>query len=187
MPKLTDLTNVLVTTAPGDLLHIVDVSDPTDDPAGSSKKITVGNLISAVPNANKELLTVSSNGQTAFTLSVVPASDISFSLLLNGIEYAIEGTHYSRVGTALTWLDPDGLTLVTTDEFLAIFGSTGAASAVTSVFGRSGVVVAAVNDYDASEVNNDSGVTGATVKDALETNAAAIAALPDILQIQVFS
>ncbi len=41
--------------------------------------------------------------------------------------------------------------------------------AVSSVFGRTGAVVAVTDDYDASQVNNDSDVTGDTVKDALET------------------
>lgn len=40
---------------------------------------------------------------------------------------------------------------------------------VPTVFGRSGAVVAAASDYDASQVDNDSAVGGATVKDALET------------------
>lgn len=69
----------------------------------------------------------------------------------------------------------------------ALDGSTGAPQAVTistgltlnsgtgnltanvqSVHGRTGAVVAAVSDYDASQVDNDSGVTGSTVKDALD-------------------
>lgn len=40
---------------------------------------------------------------------------------------------------------------------------------VLSVFGRTGAVVAAASDYDASQVDNDSSVAGATVKDALDT------------------
>ena len=43
------------------------------------------------------------------------------------------------------------------------------AGAVASVFGRTGAIVAVASDYDASQVDNDSGVTGATVKDALDT------------------
>lgn len=39
---------------------------------------------------------------------------------------------------------------------------------VTSVFGRLGAVVAVLNDYAASLVDNDSSVSGATVKDALD-------------------
>lgn len=54
----------------------------------------------------------------------------------------------------------------------------GAAGApVASVFARIGAVVAAASDYDASQVDNDSGVAGAFVSDALDTNeATAIAA-----------
>jgi len=46
---------------------------------------------------------------------------------------------------------------------------TTAATGVSSVYSRAGNVVAAASDYDASEVDNDSGVTGAFVKDALDT------------------
>jgi len=48
----------------------------------------------------------------------------------------------------------------------------GGGGAVDSVFGRTGDVVALLNDYEASLVDNDSSVVGATVKDALETLAA---------------
>ena len=40
---------------------------------------------------------------------------------------------------------------------------------VTSVYARTGAVVAAASDYDASQVDNDSDVTGAFVDDALNT------------------
>ncbi|MGF1639787.1 MAG: hypothetical protein ACFCUO_02440, partial [Rhodospirillales bacterium] len=43
----------------------------------------------------------------------------------------------------------------------------GGTGAVASVFGRSGAVAAAVGDYRASQVANDSGVAGTTVRDAL--------------------
>lgn len=45
---------------------------------------------------------------------------------------------------------------------------------VDSVFGRTGAVAAAASDYDASQVDNDSGVSGATVADALDTLDASI-------------
>ena len=38
---------------------------------------------------------------------------------------------------------------------------------VYSVFGRTGAIVSAAGDYDASQIDNDSAVAGATVKDAL--------------------
>jgi hypothetical protein len=47
--------------------------------------------------------------------------------------------------------------------------------AVASVFGRTGVVAAAAGDYGASQVDNDSAVSGATVKNALETLNTALA------------
>jgi hypothetical protein len=49
--------------------------------------------------------------------------------------------------------------------------------AVTSVFGRVGAVVAMLNDYAASLVDNDSSVAGATVADALDTLAGLLAGL----------
>ena len=48
----------------------------------------------------------------------------------------------------------------------------GGGGAVDSVFGRTGVVVATSGDYVASLVDNDSGVVGVTVADALDTLAA---------------
>jgi hypothetical protein len=53
---------------------------------------------------------------------------------------------------------------------------------VDSVFGRTGPVVAAASDYDASQIDNDSTVTGATVKDALETLDAAIVTTTDVVR-----
>lgn len=44
----------------------------------------------------------------------------------------------------------------------------GGGGAVASVFGRTGVVVAATGDYDSDQVDNVSSVAGATVSDALE-------------------
>lgn len=51
------------------------------------------------------------------------------------------------------------------------------AAGVTSFISRVGAISAALNDYAASLINNDSGVTGATTKDALNTLKASITAL----------
>lgn len=48
---------------------------------------------------------------------------------------------------------------------------------VSSIFGRTGAVVAAVGDYVASKISNDSAVSGATTKDALNALAAAISSI----------
>jgi len=84
-------------------------------------------------------------------------------------------------------------------ELQSLLLPVGGAGAVLSVFGRVGAVVAALNDYLASQVDNDSGVAGATVADALDTLAlssapvssvfgrvgAVVAALNDYLASQV--
>lgn len=59
-------------------------------------------------------------------------------------------------------------------------GGTGGAGAVTSVFGRTGAVVAVAGDYNSDQVTNASTVAGATVSDALETLAAVTYGSDDI-------
>jgi hypothetical protein len=51
---------------------------------------------------------------------------------------------------------------------------------VDSVFGRSGTVTAQSGDYDASQVDNDSAVTGANVADALNTLAGSIGGVASV-------
>jgi len=46
---------------------------------------------------------------------------------------------------------------------------------ISSIFGRTGAIVAVLGDYAASLISNDSAVSGATVKDALEVHESAIA------------
>jgi microcystin-dependent protein len=63
-----------------------------------------------------------------------------------------------------------GLTATTVQDAIdeVAAGGGGGGGAVVSVFGRTGAVVATAGDYAASDVDNDSGVSGATVKDALD-------------------
>jgi hypothetical protein len=65
--------------------------------------------------------------------------------------------------------DESAVTISVTETTQYIIKFTGGtlAGAVNTVFGRTGTVVAAVSDYDASQIDNDSGVSGATVADAL--------------------
>jgi len=107
-------------------------------------------------------------GQTNFTLSSTPGSNDAFALYLNG-QLRLRGTDYTQVGTALTWLDPAGETLVTTDLLVARYNDLAPAGGVSSVFGRAGAVVAVLGDYAGSLITNDSAVVGATVTDALNT------------------
>lgn len=74
------------------------------------------------------------------------------------------------------------LTSPTQAKFVKITQATSSGSApsssVLSVFGRTGAVLAAASDYDASEVDNDSGVAGAQVSDALDTLDTELGAVP---------
>jgi hypothetical protein len=67
----------------------------------------------------KDLLTVTTPGQTAFTLSQTPINDSTFELVLNHTVHLRNGVDYTYSGTSLTWLDPDSITLDTTDELVA--------------------------------------------------------------------
>lgn len=121
----------------------------------------------AVPAAIEDNLTISTPGQTVFTLSGTPSSNANFTLYLNG-QLRLRGVDYTQAGTTLTWLDPGSLTLLTTDELLAQFNvAPSVPGSLYSVFGRTGVVIATLSDYDASQIDNDSSVSGSTVKDAL--------------------
>lgn len=182
-------------------------------------------------------------GQTSFPLSQTPGSPTTALLVLNGQvrEYGSLPKDFTISGSTLTWNDPGGLTLLTTDllqiwydlNFASFNGvwaddgtdvTTNAGSRnvdlqssglkdtnvttavllgdggntsfnttnktiigavnetfaaipsvpVSSVFTRTGAVVAAASDYDASQVDNDSGVSGSFVSNALDTLAAAI-------------
>lgn len=68
--------------------------------------------------AVRDVLTISSNGQTAFTLSQEPSGSASFFLELNGVD-AVFSTDFTFTGTALTWNDFGGVTLETTDTLIA--------------------------------------------------------------------
>jgi hypothetical protein len=69
---------------------------------------------SGIPN--QEILTISTPGQTAFTLAQTAVEPEKSMLVLNGqVRIYGGGNDYTISGTALTWNDPGGLTLVTAD------------------------------------------------------------------------
>jgi hypothetical protein len=69
--------------------------------------------VNAVTNAYTPTL-----GQTVFTLTQTRSTDFHFILTLNG-QVREETVDFTVSGTTLTWLDPAGLTLVTTDRLIA--------------------------------------------------------------------
>ena len=69
-------------------------------------------------SATHENLTISTPGQTAFTLASTPIDPAKSQLYLNGqLRIYGGGADYTISGTTLTWNDPGGLTLKTTDDF----------------------------------------------------------------------
>jgi hypothetical protein len=87
------------------------VTDNNDIP---NKKYVDDTL--AVGFAKHDNLTVSSPGQTSFTLSTTPDDVTTALLTVNGQtrKYGA-GEDFTISGTTLTWLDPGGVTLKTTD------------------------------------------------------------------------
>jgi len=94
--KITDLTP-LATAASDDLLYIVDVSDTSESPQGTSKAIEVGNIIpfsrsifAGTLNANTAIISSQINNLGG-TISINYTSDWNFTIertggdLLNGV------------------------------------------------------------------------------------------------------
>ncbi|MCB1487028.1 MAG: DUF2793 domain-containing protein [Bauldia sp.] len=107
-------------------------------------------------------------------------ADLVFKVSANGTDWveAIRVDKDTGLPAILYDNATSGLTAGTVqaaiDEIVATGGGGGA---VDSVFGRTGVVAAAASDYDASQVDNDSGVSGATVADALDALSAVLVGL----------
>lgn len=62
----------------------------------------------------RDILTVTVNGQTVFTLSTIPENVNISQLMINGCKQTY-GTDYTIVGTTVTWLNTN-FTLATTDR-----------------------------------------------------------------------
>lgn len=102
-----------------------------------------------------ELLAVAVNPRGAWLTATVYAKSDTVSQ--SGNTYMCSVAHTS--GTFATDL--------AAGKWLTIYSTT--TPPVTSVFTRTGAVVAAASDYDASQVDNDSAVAGSKVSDALNT------------------
>jgi hypothetical protein len=114
----------------------------------------------------------------------------ALNTLLASIAALVTGVSsvYGRSGAVVATVNDYTATQVQNDSSVAGTGVKGAlntlgaaiaglVTGVSSVYGRSGAVVATVNDYTATQVQNDSSVAGTGVKGALNTLGAAIAGL----------
>jgi hypothetical protein len=133
----TDSVNVgggLVDTNVTIPVLVGDISNTTFDTINQTIIGAVNELFATTTsnNAVEDILPVTINGQTSFTLSSTPVSDAAFALYLNG-QLRRLNVDYTRVGTLITWLDPAGLTLVTTDELIARYNDSGAFVATTPI------------------------------------------------------
>jgi len=111
--------------------------------------------------AVQEPLTVATPGQTIFTLSEEASGTASFGLFLNG-QLRNDPIDYQIAGTTLTWNDPAGLTLKTTDVLTAWYDYSGVLPTVSPIF-------IAVLDSDATAVTG-AGTFNSIVFDLVNVN-----------------
>ena len=98
--RLTDQNELSETPADGDLIHIIDISNTTDDATGSSRKLTRVNFLGRVED---EVPSGSINGSNAaFTLANTPRTTSAIKLYRNGVRQ-FEGVHYDMSGTTITF------------------------------------------------------------------------------------
>lgn len=83
--------------------HVSDVSIATDIGAGRLIAFA-GTGVGTTFTTATDVISVASNGQTAFTTSTAYVASGFIALFVNGIQYNI-GTSFTLVGTVLTWLD----------------------------------------------------------------------------------
>jgi hypothetical protein len=88
MSILTDRVIFSGSPASNDLIHIVDVSDPTDNPAGTSFAIEVGNLVSSSPFTG--LTTTGTSGAATLVSGTLNVPEYA-----GGVTSIIAGTNIS--------------------------------------------------------------------------------------------
>jgi hypothetical protein len=139
-------------------------SQVTNDSAVSGARVS--NALNTLAAAITALVTGVSSVYGRAGAVVATAGDYLASQVTN--DSAVSG---ARVSNALNTLATAIAALVT---------------GVSSVYGRTGAVVSAAGDYLASQVNNDSSVSGTHVSDALNTLLAAIGTTSPVWMVDVY-
>lgn len=151
-----------------------DASNTTFDTTNQTIIGSVNEVNSNIPSAVEDVLTISFNGETSFTLSSTPIGSAAFSLFLNG-QLRLRGTDYTQSGTGLTWLDPGSLTLLTTDELIARYNDTSVGPAGVAVWSDDGTDVTPINagrnvDIGTGILKDNDATTGIPLGDAINTS-----------------
>ena len=85
----------------------------------TSTATQIDNAVTASHSKVYQAITVTSNGQTAFTLTSTPKADGAVELFVNGQSQA-NAVDYTVSGTSLTWTSSD-FSLATTDSLIAVY------------------------------------------------------------------
>lgn len=116
--RLTDRSELAAAPADTDLVHIVDVSDTTDNASGTSKKITITNLIKTYVEALTSYFNVTSDNSDAITEG---ASNLFLTTAerskLSGIETAADVTDTANVTAAGALMDSEVTNLAQVKAF----------------------------------------------------------------------
>ena len=174
----------IVVSTSGDLVDVSGTIAPVDSVFGRTGAVVATAADYAASEVTNDSDVVGTNVDDA--LNTLSASNINLSGAVAADVNALESTKLSAVsGTNFSSGSAVHTTISGSDtlNFRTLFGIggvgvslngdaieiSGSVGAVASVFGRTGAVVAATDDYAASEVTNDSDVVGTNVDDALNT------------------
>jgi len=148
---------------------LADTSNPTLNTTAQSLVGAINEVNSGIPSEETELFTATA-GQTTFTiLGATPSSPTKVRLYVLGVLMLYGGSNdFTISGNTITWYN-NNYTMQLNDQVQIFYNDSGASAPVSSVFSRVGNVIAAASDYDASQVDNDSGVSGSFVSNALDT------------------
>jgi len=135
-----------------------------------------------VPFSAVSTITVTHNLDRAQVGVIVRIGNVARNDLIDTIT-PVAGNARNEIVVVLDSSQSGEIIIVDTDYIFAAIPSPEnaasiAAGFVSSVFARTGAVVAVLNDYAASLIDNDSTVSGSTVKDALNTLLGAIPSVP---------
>lgn len=123
--KLTDKSE-LTNAVSNDWIHIVDVSDTSSDPAGTSKKITVQNIVSKT--ITKNIKTVSTNYNVLTSDQVIIVDTAGVNLNLPVASSFISGTYAKtitiiNISSGNITITPNGSERIDNEAIITLVGN----------------------------------------------------------------